>query len=155
MHVSTIKKLYYSIGEVSKITSLKKYVLRYWETEFDALRPGKNRAGNRIYKQEDIKTIFLIKKLLYEEKYTLEGAKKKLAELRRDKDFQLKLSFEELKKDDVILDVKRGLRELLEFLDSPQIGLTKADADEPPAASGEPDDQEKSAEDNGSPDSAA
>ncbi|HHL72441.1 MAG TPA: MerR family transcriptional regulator, partial [Bacteroidetes bacterium] len=107
MNVSTIKKLYYSIGEVSKITSLKKYVLRYWETEFDALRPGKNRAGNRIYKKEDIQTIFLIKKLLYEEKYTLEGAKKKLAELRRDKDFQLKLSFEELKKDDVILEVKR------------------------------------------------
>ncbi len=125
MNVSTIKKLYYSIGEVSKITSLKKYVLRYWETEFDALRPGKNRAGNRIYKKEDIQTIFLIKKLLYEEKYTLEGAKKKLAELRRDKDFQLKLSFEELKKDDVILEVKRGLRELLEMLKEPETDAAK------------------------------
>ena len=133
MNVSTIKKLYYSIGEVSKITSLKKYVLRYWETEFDALRPGKNRAGNRIYKKEDIQTIFLIKKLLYEEKYTLEGAKKKLAELRRDKDFQLKLSFEELKKDDVILEVKRGLRELLEMLKEPE-----TDAAKPPDSPADP-----------------
>ncbi len=129
MNVSTIKKLYYSIGEVSKITSLKKYVLRYWETEFDALRPGKNRAGNRIYKKEDIQTIFLIKKLLYEEKYTLEGAKKKLAELRRDKNFQLKLSFEELKKDDVILEVKRGLRDLLEMLKEPETNTTKPEPD--------------------------
>ena len=73
-----MKKLYYSISEVSKITDLEQYVLRYWETEFDILRPAKNLAGNRIYTNKDIKLILLIKKLLREEKYTIEGAKKML-----------------------------------------------------------------------------
>ena len=75
-----LKKLYYSISEVSRLTSLEQYILRYWETEFDQLKPGKNRAGNRIYTNKDIKLILLIKKLLREEKYTIEGAKKILAD---------------------------------------------------------------------------
>ena len=75
-----LKKLYYSISEVSRLTNLEQYILRYWETEFDQLKPGKNRAGNRIYTNKDIKTILLIKKLLREEKYTIEGAKKILTE---------------------------------------------------------------------------
>jgi DNA-binding transcriptional MerR regulator len=70
-----IKKLYYSISEVSKITGLEQYVLRYWETEFEQLQPQKNRAGNRIYTNRDIKMILHIKKLLREERYTIEGAK--------------------------------------------------------------------------------
>lgn len=70
-----IKKLYYSISEVSKITGLEQYILRYWETEFDKLKPAKNRAGNRIYTNKDIKLIFFIKKLLREQKYTIDGAK--------------------------------------------------------------------------------
>ena len=70
-----IKKLYYSISEVSKITDLEQYVLRYWETEFEQLKPAKNRAGNRIYTNRDIKLILYIKKLLREERYTIEGAK--------------------------------------------------------------------------------
>lgn len=70
-----MKKLYYSISEVSKITDLEQYVLRYWETEFEQLKPAKNLAGNRIYTNKDIKLIFQIKKLLREEKYTIEGAK--------------------------------------------------------------------------------
>ena len=73
-----MKKLYYSISEVSKITDLEQYVLRYWETEFEQLKPAKNLAGNRIYTNKDIKLIFQIKKLLREEKYTIEGAKKLL-----------------------------------------------------------------------------
>ncbi len=71
-----IKKLYYSISEVSKITGLEQYVLRYWESEFPQLKPAKNRAGNRIYTNKDIKLILYIKKLLRDEKYTIEGAKK-------------------------------------------------------------------------------
>ncbi|TLY28739.1 MAG: MerR family transcriptional regulator [Ignavibacteria bacterium] len=70
-----IKKLYYSISEVSKITDLEQYVLRYWESEFELLKPSKNRAGNRIYTNRDIKLILHIKKLLREERYTIEGAK--------------------------------------------------------------------------------
>lgn len=73
-----IKKLYYSIGEVAELTALKPYVLRYWETEFPVLKPTKNRAGNRIYKDRDLKVIFHIKYLLYDQKYTIEGARNQL-----------------------------------------------------------------------------
>ncbi|MGH2568502.1 MAG: MerR family transcriptional regulator [Bacteroidota bacterium] len=73
-----IRKLYYSISEVSKITELEQYVLRYWESEFPQLKPAKNRAGNRIYTNKDIKLILHIKQLLRDEKYTIEGAKKVL-----------------------------------------------------------------------------
>jgi DNA-binding transcriptional MerR regulator len=72
----SIKKLYYSISEVSKITEMEQYVLRYWETEFEQLKPQKNRAGNRIYTNKDIQLIMHIKTLLREKKYTIEGAKK-------------------------------------------------------------------------------
>ncbi|AFN75742.1 MerR family transcriptional regulator [Melioribacter roseus P3M-2] len=78
-----LKKLYYSISEVSKITGLEQYILRYWETEFEQLKPSKNRAGNRIYTNKDIKLILEIKKLLREEKYTIEGAKKILSGLNK------------------------------------------------------------------------
>jgi DNA-binding transcriptional MerR regulator len=71
----SIPKLYYSISEVSRLTGLEPYVLRYWETEFDVLHPQKNRAGNRIYSNRDIKFILRIKELLREQRYTIEGAK--------------------------------------------------------------------------------
>ena len=70
-----VKKLYYSIGEVSEMTNLKSYVLRYWETEFNQLRPPKNRAGNRTYRQKDIEVILNIKELLYKKKFTIDGAR--------------------------------------------------------------------------------
>ena len=60
----SIKKLYYSISEVSKITAVEQYVLRYWETEFEELKPQKNRAGNRIYTNKDIQLILQMKSLL-------------------------------------------------------------------------------------------
>lgn len=72
----SIKKLYYSISEVSKLTGIEQYILRYWETEFEQLKPQKNRAGNRIYTNKDIQLILYIKNLLRERKYTIEGAKK-------------------------------------------------------------------------------
>jgi DNA-binding transcriptional MerR regulator len=81
-----IKKLYYSISEVSKIADLEQYVLRYWESEFDQLKPAKNRAGNRIYTNRDIKLILYIKKLLRDERYTIEGAKQVLRTYTPDAD---------------------------------------------------------------------
>jgi len=81
----SIKKLYYSISEVSKITEMEQYVLRYWETEFEQLKPQKNRAGNRIYTNKDIQIILQIKNLLRDKKYTIEGAKKILEEYSPDK----------------------------------------------------------------------
>ena len=83
-NTSSIKKLYYSIGEVSKITDLKQYVLRYWETEFKQLNPNKNKAGNRTYRQKDIDTILQIKNLLYKEKFTIVGARKMLKQPVKD-----------------------------------------------------------------------
>ncbi len=71
-----LKKLYYSISEVSKLTQLEQYTLRYWEDEFEQLKPAKNRAGKRIYTNKDIQIILKIRKLLRDEKYTIEGAKK-------------------------------------------------------------------------------
>ena len=71
-------KLYYSIKEVSEITDLKPYVLRYWETEFPSLKPIKNKAGNRTYKKHDIEVILDIKQLLYDKKFTIKGAVEEL-----------------------------------------------------------------------------
>ena len=85
----SIKKLYYSISEVSKITNIEQYVLRYWETEFELLKPQKNRAGNRIYTNKDIQLILHIKTLLRERKYTIEGAKKILENYAPDKVLQM------------------------------------------------------------------
>ncbi|MCP4726646.1 MAG: MerR family transcriptional regulator, partial [bacterium] len=78
MSPKPIKKLYYSISEVAEMTNLKQYVLRYWETEFDELKPSKNRAGNRVYKEKEIQLINMIKDLLYSKKFTIEGARKYL-----------------------------------------------------------------------------
>ena len=80
MEARDIKKLYYSISEVSEITGLKQYVLRYWETEFSQLNPNKNQAGNRIYRSHDIDMILDIKSLLYDRKFTIKGAKQHLKE---------------------------------------------------------------------------
>lgn len=78
------KKVYYAIGEVCDLTGLKPHVLRYWESQFDVLNPTKNRAGNRVYRAKEIEVVLLVKHLLYEEKYTIEGAKQRLAELRSE-----------------------------------------------------------------------
>ena len=122
MDDNPIKRLYYSIAEVSKITGLKQYVLRFWETEFPELRPGKNKAGNRIYRKSDIRLIFLIKRLLYREKYTIEGARQRLKVMRKNRDATLQLPLEELKKDDLIEEIRVELKLMLELLDSKQIG---------------------------------
>jgi DNA-binding transcriptional MerR regulator len=79
-----MKKAYYSIGEVCELTGLKPHVLRYWETQFQALQPSKNRAGNRVYRPKEVELVLLVKKLLYDEKYTIEGADQKIRDLRRD-----------------------------------------------------------------------
>jgi DNA-binding transcriptional MerR regulator len=71
-------KLYYRIGEVEAITEVPAYVLRYWESEFRLLRPKKNPAGQRLYRRRDLDLVLRIKTLLYDERLTLEGAKKRL-----------------------------------------------------------------------------
>ncbi len=121
-----IKKLYYSISEVSKITDLEQYVLRYWESEFEQLKPAKNRAGNRIYTNRDIKLILYIKKLLRDERYTIEGAKQILKSYVPDEESgeqlvlidspkpKLKIADEQLRTD--VIEVRKFLEELLQKL---------------------------------------
>ncbi|MDH3207297.1 MAG: MerR family transcriptional regulator [Gemmatimonadota bacterium] len=84
MNEPIAKKVYYSIGEVCDLTGLKPHVLRYWETQFEVLNPTKNRAGNRVYRSKDIELVLLVKHLLYEQKYTIEGANKRLIGMRKD-----------------------------------------------------------------------
>ena len=107
-----VEKLYYRIGEVEEITSVPAYVLRYWESEFKLLRPKKNAAGQRLYRQRDLDLVQRIKTLLYEERLTLEGAKKRLlAESRRGSE-QLDLGMREA----AYADTLRRIRERLTAL---------------------------------------
>ncbi len=116
MNEHGIKKLYYSISEVSRLTSLKPYVIRHWEDEFPELRPAKNRAGNRIYRLHHIKLIFLLKKLLFVDKFTFEGARRQLKLLTKGRENKLQLSLDELLKEDVLIEMEKDLRMLLELL---------------------------------------
>ena len=77
------QKLYYRIGEVAEIASVKPHVLRYWETEFGFLSPQKNEGNQRLYTAKDLEKVLLIKKLLYEDGYTIAGAKRKFKEERK------------------------------------------------------------------------
>ena len=72
-------KLYFRIGEVSELTRTKAFVLRYWETEFSSLRPVKSKSGHRLYRRKDVELIFQIRRLLYEKGFTIEGARRYLA----------------------------------------------------------------------------
>ena len=78
MALDVAEKLYYRIGEVEEIAGVPAYVLRYWESEFKLLRPKKNPAGQRLYRKADLELVLRIKSLLYDERLTLEGAKKRL-----------------------------------------------------------------------------
>lgn len=71
-------KLFYKIGEVSKIVGVEPYVLRYWETEFPFLKPRKNKSGQRVYIKKDVELLLMIRRLLYQERYTIEGVRKRL-----------------------------------------------------------------------------
>ena len=116
-----IKKLYYSIGEVSKMMDLKAYVLRYWETEFKQLKPPKNRAGNRTYRQSDIDLILYIKDLLYTKKFTIEGARHQLAMEKDGKKEGVTTTVESVQqavpaRKETLLKIKQELETLLEIL---------------------------------------
>ncbi len=76
-------KLYFKIGEVAKLAGVKPYVLRYWETEFPEIAPGKSRTNQRLYKRKELERVLKIRHLLYYERYTINGARKRLKELER------------------------------------------------------------------------
>ena len=107
-------KLYLKIGEVAEITGVKPYVLRYWESEFKLLRPKKNPAGQRLYRRKDVDLVLRIKHLLYEERLTLEGAKKRLRSESRVT--QLDLGLRGAAMEDMLRRIRERLRALRERL---------------------------------------
>lgn len=76
-------KLYFRIGEVSKLLNVEPYVLRYWESEFPDIKPSKSKSGQRLYKRRDVETLVKIKELLYDERYTIDGARKRIKDTMR------------------------------------------------------------------------
>jgi len=106
------EKLYYRIGEVEEITAVPAYVLRYWESEFKLLRPKKNPAGQRLYRPRDLELVQRIKTLLYDERLTLEGAKKRLLAESRRSSQQMELGLRET----VYADALRRIRDRLTAL---------------------------------------
>ena len=102
---------YRSISEVSELVGVKPHVLRYWETQFSVLRPRKNRAGNRMYRPEEVRTLLEIKDLLYARRFTIEGAKRKLLEAKKEPP-QVEIGFGEAVHKLVVHEVKTELRRL-------------------------------------------
>jgi DNA-binding transcriptional MerR regulator len=103
-------KLFFRIGEVAELTGVPPYVLRYWESEFKLLRPRKNHAGQRVYRKHEVQLVLRIKSLLYEDRLTLEGAKKRLQVEARARTQQLELPVP----DPATLDLLRQVRGRLE-----------------------------------------
>jgi DNA-binding transcriptional MerR regulator len=109
-------KLYYKIGEVSQISGVEPYVLRYWESEFRIINPDRSRSKQRLYSRKDLDLILEIKRLLYDERFTIEGAKKKL--LNRDKRGaqQLSMGFQEEHFRRLLLGIKDELKAIKRIL---------------------------------------
>ena len=104
---------YRSISEVADLIGVKPHVLRYWETQFASLRPRKNRAGNRMYRPDEVKLLLRIKDLLYARRYTIEGARRTLLDERREESPQVELGFDQAERHMVLYEVKEGLRDVI------------------------------------------
>ena len=106
-------KLYRSICEVSDMLRVKAHVLRYWETQFSMLRPKKNRAGNRMYRPEEVRLLIRIKELLYDRRYTIAGARRTLLDERKQDEPQVELGFNEAERRLLVAELKAEMRALL------------------------------------------
>jgi len=106
------EKIYFKIGEVSEIVGVEPYVLRYWETEFEVLKPSKAPSKHRLYKKRDVELLLEIKRLLYTEGFTIEGARKKLREAKKEEKNQLKLPLTEQKYKSALVKLKKELETL-------------------------------------------
>jgi len=111
-------KLYFKIGEVCKITGVEPYILRYWESEFKLVKPYRTKSNQRLYRKKDVESILKIKKMLYEDKFTIAGAKLKLKDpnvQEKDMEKQLPLGFVPHKYMDLLKEIKE---EILHIRDS-------------------------------------
>jgi DNA-binding transcriptional MerR regulator len=107
-------KLYRSISEVSELVGVKPHVLRYWETQFSMLRPRKNRAGNRMYRPDEIKLLMRIKELLYDRRFTIAGARRSLLDGRKESTPppQVEIGFDETDRKLLLHEVKAELQRI-------------------------------------------
>ena len=106
-------KLYRSISEVSELVGVKPHVLRYWETQFSMLKPKKNRAGNRMYRPEEVKMLLTIKELLYQRRFTIAGARRRLLDERKDEKPQVEARSGDPGRKLVLHEIKTELVSLL------------------------------------------
>ena len=115
------ERLYYRIGEVSRVTGLKPHVLRYWESEFKVIKPYKAGSLQRLYRRKDLDLILKIKKLLYEDGFTIAGAKRRIRDLEKAENRQMKLRLVEKKSDEmdqeVLATIREELREIRKMLE--------------------------------------
>jgi DNA-binding transcriptional MerR regulator len=110
-------RLYYSISEVSDMMGVKPHVLRYWETQFKMLRPKKGRGGTRMYRKRDVEILFEIKTLLYDQRFTIAGARRKMLDDRSGptKD-QMEMPFQKLERGEMVRSIRHDLEGVLEML---------------------------------------
>ena len=109
-------KLYFKIGEVASLTKVKPYVLRYWESEFKIISPRKSLTKQRVYSRRDIELILDIKRLLYKEGFTLDGAKKKIKEIQAERIKQLDFGFNEKQFQTALKSIKKELTQIKKML---------------------------------------
>jgi len=110
-------RLYYSISEVSDMIGVKPHVLRYWETQFKMLRPKKGRGGARMYRKRDVEILFEVKQLLYDHRFTIAGARRKLLDDRGSKE-QMELTFARTDREEMLRALRKDLEGLLSVLQS-------------------------------------
>lgn len=118
-------KLYFRIGEVAKLLSLPAYVLRFWETEFPQLKPTKSNTGQRMYRRREVELAIRVKKLLYEEGFTIAGARERLKAENKPAKAQSGLPFPKAAPTEGLREVKRGLTEILGILAPRKRGAAK------------------------------
>ena len=109
-------KLYRPISEVSELVGVKPHVLRYWETQFGMLRPRKNRAGNRMYRPDEVKLLLRIRELLYDRRFTIAGARRRLLDERREETPQVEMGFADAERRLLVHEVRTELQRLLDKL---------------------------------------
>ncbi|TMQ65005.1 MAG: MerR family transcriptional regulator [Candidatus Eisenbacteria bacterium] len=108
-------RLYYSISEVSDLVGVKPHVLRYWETQFKMLRPKKGRGGARMYRKRDVEVLFEIKQLLYDQRFTIAGARRRILDGRDEKE-QIELPFSKLDREETLRALRKDMEGLLNLL---------------------------------------
>ncbi len=118
-------RLYYSISEVSDMIGVKPHVLRYWETQFKMLRPKKGRGGARMYRKRDVEVLFEVKQLLYENRFTIAGARRKLLDDRQSRE-QMELTFARTDREEMLRALRKDLEGLLTRVQNVNGGRSRA-----------------------------